>query len=126
MVTVSPPDTWVYTLRLPHDPRAARVARTTVRAALHGHGLHEVLDVAELLTFEMVGNVYRHTEGPALLRLTSLGGGRLRGCGTATRTSPLPSVSLPGITWTRPRWTPKAVVDCTSYSSTRTCGAVGR
>lgn len=38
MVTVSPPGTWVYALRLPHDPRAARVARMTVRAALNGHG----------------------------------------------------------------------------------------
>ncbi|GGL72163.1 hypothetical protein GCM10010129_14800 [Streptomyces fumigatiscleroticus] len=78
MVTVSPPDTWAYALRLPHDPRAARVARVTVRAALHGHGMDEVLDVVELLTSELVTNAYRHTEGPASLRLTALGGGRLR------------------------------------------------
>ncbi|GGZ33909.1 ATP-binding protein [Streptomyces poonensis] len=78
MVTVSPPDTWVYALRLPHDPRAARVARMTVRAALHGHGLLEVLDTVELLTSELVSNVYRHTKGPAALRLAALGGGRLR------------------------------------------------
>ncbi|MFE2514288.1 ATP-binding protein [Streptomyces mirabilis] len=78
MVTVSPPDTWVYALRLPLDPRAARVARMTVRAALGGHGLHEVLDVVELLTSELVTNAYRHTKGPASLRLTALGGGRLR------------------------------------------------
>ncbi|GGN53153.1 ATPase [Streptomyces albiflavescens] len=78
MVTVAPPDTWVYALRLPHDPRAARVARMTVRAALGGHGLHEVLDVVELLTSELVTNAYRHTKGPASLRLTALGGGRLR------------------------------------------------
>lgn len=78
MVTVSPPDTWVYALRLPHDPRAARVARMTVRAALNGHGMGEVLDVVELLTSELVTNAYRHTKGPASLRLTALGGGRLR------------------------------------------------
>ncbi|WKX13080.1 ATP-binding protein [Streptomyces sp. NL15-2K] len=78
MVTVSPPDTWVYALRLPHDPRAARVARMTVRAALNGHGMPEVLDVVELLTSELVTNAYRHTKGPASLRLTALGGGRLR------------------------------------------------
>ncbi|MER5906222.1 ATP-binding protein [Streptomyces mirabilis] len=78
MVTVSPPDTWVYALRLPHDPRAARVARMTVRAALNGHGMPEALDVVELLTSELVTNAYRHTKGPASLRLTALGDGRLR------------------------------------------------
>ncbi|MFE1797885.1 MULTISPECIES: ATP-binding protein [unclassified Streptomyces] len=78
MVTVAPPDTWTYALRLPHDPRAARVARMTVRAALHGHGMAETLDVVELLTSELVTNAYRHTRGPASLRLTALGDGRLR------------------------------------------------
>ncbi|MFI7294366.1 ATP-binding protein [Streptomyces sp. NPDC050121] len=78
MVTVAPPDVWVYALRLPHDPRAARVARMTVRAALGGHGMGEVLDVVELLTSEMVANVYLHTDGPASLRLTAPGDGRLR------------------------------------------------
>ena len=78
MVTVAPHDTWAYALRLPHDPRAARVARMTVRAALDGHGMHDVLDVVEVLTSELVTNTYRHTKGPASLRLTALGGGRLR------------------------------------------------
>ncbi|MFB8773104.1 ATP-binding protein [Streptomyces broussonetiae] len=78
MVTVAPPHPWVYALRLPHDPRAARVARMTVRAALTGHGRHEVIDVVELLTSELVSNAYRHTKGPASLRLTALGDGRLR------------------------------------------------
>ncbi|MFD7133329.1 ATP-binding protein [Streptomyces sp. NPDC059894] len=78
MVTVALPDTWVYSLRLPHDPRAARVARMTVRAVLGGHGRQDALDVVELLTSELVGNAYLHTEGPASLRLTALGDGRLR------------------------------------------------
>jgi anti-sigma regulatory factor (Ser/Thr protein kinase) len=78
MVTVALPNTWVYVLRLPHDPRAARVARMTVRAALSGHGMHEVLEAVELLTSELVTNAYRHTMGPASLRLTALGDGRLR------------------------------------------------
>ncbi|MGY4982900.1 ATP-binding protein [Streptomyces sp. 900105755] len=78
MGTVSLPDTWTYALRLPHDPRAARVARMTVRAALSGHGRHEVLDTVELLTSELVANAYRHTHGPASLRLTALADGRLR------------------------------------------------
>ncbi len=78
MRTVSPPDTWVYALRLPHDPRAARVARTTVRSVLASHDRPEVLDAVELLTSEMVTNTYRHTNGPASLRLTALADGRLR------------------------------------------------
>ncbi|MFJ3942848.1 ATP-binding protein [Streptomyces griseoaurantiacus] len=78
MVTVALPDTWVYALRLPHDPRAARVARMTVRAALHGHGMREVLDTVELLTSELVTNAYLHGKGPSSLRLTALGDGRLR------------------------------------------------
>ncbi|MGY4926071.1 ATP-binding protein [Streptomyces sp. 900105755] len=78
MGTVSLPDTWTYALRLPHDPRAARVARMTVRAALSGHGRLEVLDTVELLTSELVANSYRHTDGPASLRLTALADGRLR------------------------------------------------
>ncbi|MER5224027.1 ATP-binding protein [Streptomyces flaveus] len=78
MVTVAPPNTWSYALRLPHDPRAARVARMTVRAALNGHGMSELLGVTELLTSELVTNSYRHTKGPASLRLTALGDERLR------------------------------------------------
>ncbi|MFE4968294.1 ATP-binding protein [Streptomyces sp. NPDC056660] len=78
MGTVSLPDTWAYALRLPHDPRAARVARMTVRAALGGHGRYEILDLVELLTSELVTNAYRHTDGPASLRLTALPDGRLR------------------------------------------------
>lgn len=78
MVTVALPDTWAYALRLPYDPRAARVARTTVRAALNSHDMAEVLDTVELLTSELVTNAYRHAKGPASLRLTALGEGRLR------------------------------------------------
>ncbi|MEU5097294.1 ATP-binding protein [Streptomyces sp. NPDC020996] len=78
MGTVSLPATWVYALRLPHDPRAARVARMTVRAALHSHGRQEALETVELLTSELVTNAYRHTSGPASLRLTALADGRLR------------------------------------------------
>ncbi|MGC0376966.1 ATP-binding protein [Streptomyces sp. SAI-229] len=78
MVTVAPPHPWVYALRLPCDPRAVRVARMTVRAALDGHGRQDALDVVELLTSELVTNGYLHTKGPASLRLTGLSDGRLR------------------------------------------------
>ncbi|QFQ97821.1 ATP-binding protein [Streptomyces phaeolivaceus] len=83
MVTVSPlgspsPPCWDYVLRLPRDPRAARVARLTVRAALTTHGMDGLLDVTELLTSELVTSAYRHTYGPSSLRLVALGEGWLR------------------------------------------------
>lgn len=78
MVTVAPPHPWAYALRMPHDPRAVRVARMTVRAALDGHGMRDIVDSVELLTSELVTNACRHTKGPASLRLTGLSDGRLR------------------------------------------------
>ncbi|WP_055694028.1 ATP-binding protein [Streptomyces prasinopilosus] len=78
MVTVAPPHPWAYVLRLPHDPRAVRVARMTVRAVLGGHGKQDAAEAVELLTSELVTNAYRHTTGPASLRLTCLSDGRLR------------------------------------------------
>ncbi|MGW2044474.1 ATP-binding protein [Streptomyces sp. NPDC001858] len=83
MVTVSPSEceavpTWAYALQLPHDPRAARIARVTLRAVLAGHGMAQLQDAAELLATELVTNAYRHSTGPATLRLRGLGRGRLR------------------------------------------------
>ncbi|MFD6433116.1 ATP-binding protein [Streptomyces venezuelae] len=69
METVSPPHTWSYALHLPHDPRAPRIARMTSRAVLPVYGMAELVDVAELLTSELVTNAYRHSAGPAALRL---------------------------------------------------------
>ncbi|MFG2030637.1 ATP-binding protein [Streptomyces sp. NPDC048825] len=74
MATVSPspiPD-WSYSLHLPHDLRAPRIARMTVRAVLPAYGLGELLDTTELLASELVTNAYRHTKGPAALRLRPL------------------------------------------------------
>lgn len=83
MVTVSPSEcegvpTWAYALQLPHDPRAARIARVTLRAVLAGHGMAQLQDSAELLATELVTNAYRYSSGPAALRLRGLGGNRLR------------------------------------------------
>ncbi|WP_369261394.1 ATP-binding protein [Streptomyces sp. R35] len=83
MVTVSPPKSdasasWAYALQLPHDRLAPRIARVTLRAVLAGHGLTQLTDTAELLTSELVTNAYRHSTGPATLRLRALGGVRLR------------------------------------------------
>ncbi|MBT2401635.1 ATP-binding protein [Streptomyces sp. ISL-100] len=78
MATVSSSEPWAYALHLPHHPRAPRVARMTLRAVLGGHGISELIDVAELLTSEVVTNSYRHSDGPASLRMRSMEGGRLR------------------------------------------------
>ncbi|KUL23376.1 ATP-binding protein [Streptomyces regalis] len=86
MVTVSPSlpsecetePTWAYALQLPHDPRAARIARVTLRAVLAGHGMRQLIDTAELLASELVTNAYRHSTGPAAFRLRGLPGGGLR------------------------------------------------
>lgn len=86
MVTVSPPSpsqleaapTWAYTLQLPHDPCAARIARVTTRAVLAGHGMTQLVDPTELLASELVTNAYCHATGPATLRLRSLDAHRLR------------------------------------------------
>jgi len=122
-VTVSPPDTWVYALRLPHDPRAARVARMTVRAALNGHEMPEILDVVELLTSELVTNAYRHAGGPASLRLTALGAGRLRvGVWDSSPHIPAPFDRPLGDRVPPP---PAGDADCSSYRRTRPRGAAG-
>ncbi|MEU9283378.1 ATP-binding protein [Streptomyces sp. NPDC048275] len=83
MVTVSPQKSeasasWSYALQLPHDPLAPRIARVTLRAVLAGHRLPQLIDTAELLTSELVTNAYRHSTGPATLRLRALPGTRLR------------------------------------------------
>ncbi|MEI5103816.1 ATP-binding protein [Streptomyces sp. PmtG] len=83
MPTVSPPPpstpTWTYALHLPHDPRSPRIARATLRTVLTAHGLTHLNDTAELLTSELVTNAYRHSPGPAALRVRALGvGGGVR------------------------------------------------
>ncbi|WP_107055641.1 ATP-binding protein [Streptomyces sp. NRRL F-5135] len=60
---------WQYELRFPCDPRAPRVARTTLRAVLTAHGLAELAYRAELLASELTTNSVRHTKGPASVRL---------------------------------------------------------
>ncbi|MFC4470565.1 ATP-binding protein [Streptomyces xiangluensis] len=83
MVTVSPPKSeasasWAYALQLPHNRLAPRIARVTLRAVLSGHGMTQLIDIAELLTSELVTNAYRHSTGPATLRLRGLADARLR------------------------------------------------
>jgi anti-sigma regulatory factor (Ser/Thr protein kinase) len=83
MVTVSPSEcegssSWAYALQLPHDPRAARIARVTLRAVLAGHGMSQLQETTELLASELVTNAYRYSTGPATLRLRGIDRSRLR------------------------------------------------
>lgn len=60
---------WEYSLYIPNDLRAVTVSRRTLRLILTLHGLIRLVDVAELLAAELVGNAVRHTKGPAALRV---------------------------------------------------------
>ncbi|MCF6525067.1 ATP-binding protein [Streptomyces sp. JJ36] len=62
-------DCWEYTLYVPHDPRAIGVARSTLHAVLVQNDLPQLIDTATLLASELLTNAYRHTDGPASLRL---------------------------------------------------------
>ena len=63
------PETWDYTLHVPHDLRAVTICRRTLRLILTMHGLIGLVDTAELLATELVANAVRHTKGPAALRI---------------------------------------------------------
>ncbi|MER6089445.1 ATP-binding protein [Streptomyces bluensis] len=66
------PTPWECHLQLPNDPRAAHIARHTIRTALLGYShTPEVTDKAELLTSELVSNAVKHSDGPVTVRLCS-------------------------------------------------------
>jgi anti-sigma regulatory factor (Ser/Thr protein kinase) len=65
---------WEYWLWIPNDPRAVTISRRTLRLILTLHGLAHLIDTAELLAAELVGNAVRHTKGPAALRVRWEGG----------------------------------------------------
>ncbi|MEU3458647.1 ATP-binding protein [Streptomyces sp. NPDC006733] len=64
-------DFWTYTLALPRDRRAVRIARAVTRTVLHTYGLAQVSDVAELLASELVTNSLLHSDGPSWIRLSN-------------------------------------------------------
>ncbi|MFI1965328.1 ATP-binding protein [Streptomyces pathocidini] len=70
-MTSEPPQTpaWDYTLHIPHDPLAPRIARRTLRTILAAYEVHELTDTAELLTSELVTNAHRYARGPASVRI---------------------------------------------------------
>ena len=79
MATVAPASPpWAYTLQLPHDPRAPRVARHTLRTVLAAHGMGGLASTAELLASELVTNAHRYSSEPYTLRLRALHPRRLR------------------------------------------------
>jgi anti-sigma regulatory factor (Ser/Thr protein kinase) len=57
-------------LDLPAAPGAPRLARAAVRKTLGQWQLEALLDVAALLTSELVTNVVRHVGGPITLRVS--------------------------------------------------------
>ncbi|MFK4544390.1 anti-sigma regulatory factor (Ser/Thr protein kinase) [Streptomyces tendae] len=62
-------ESWEYSLYIPNDPRAVTISRRTLRLILTMHGLIRLVDVAELLAAELIGNAVLHTKGPAALRV---------------------------------------------------------
>lgn len=69
--TPCPDDFWTYTLALPQDGRAVRIARAMTRTVLHTYGMPQVSDVAELLASELVTNALRYSDGPTWMRLSN-------------------------------------------------------
>ncbi|MGC5564989.1 ATP-binding protein [Streptomyces sp. FR-108] len=62
-----------YTFCIPHDPRAVGICRRTVRDILTSHHLPGLMEPAELLASELLGNAIRHTKGPAALKIRRSG-----------------------------------------------------
>ncbi|MFL9654706.1 ATP-binding protein [Streptomyces sp. PB17] len=71
-------ESWEYSLYIPNDPRAVTVSRRTLRLILTMHGLIRLVDLAELLAAELIGNAVLHTKGPAALRVRWSPPGTLR------------------------------------------------
>ncbi|KAK1182383.1 ATP-binding protein [Streptomyces sp. NBS 14/10] len=90
-------DAWQYTLDMPHQLRAPRIARRTVRMILAEHGLHELIDTAELLTSELVTNAVRYSDGPASVRvLWARGRLRISVCDTNPKLPVLDAAQVAG------------------------------
>ncbi|MGW0837393.1 ATP-binding protein [Streptomyces prunicolor] len=94
----NPPVPWEYTLQIPNDLRSVTISRRTLRLILTMHGLITLVDTAELLATELVGNAVRHTEGPAALRVSWAPGTLRIGAWDANPESPEPPNELTSIT----------------------------
>jgi anti-sigma regulatory factor (Ser/Thr protein kinase) len=98
MPETEPTEPWEYTLNIPNDPRAVTVSRRTLRLILTMHGLITLVDTAELLATELVGNAVRHTKGPAALRVSWSAGVLRIGAWDADPEPPEPPRALDDIT----------------------------
>ncbi|MDC0772861.1 ATP-binding protein [Streptomyces sp. HD] len=65
----TPQPLWTYGLTIPHDPRAVRVVRATIRSILAAAKLNCIVDTVELLASEVVTNAYRHSAMDAYVSL---------------------------------------------------------
>ena len=83
---------WEYTVYIPNDPRAVPICRHTLRDILNTHNLPALIEPAELLASELLGNAIRHTKGPAALKLRQAGPSFRLG---AWDTDPTPPTTAP-------------------------------
>ncbi|MCX4907506.1 ATP-binding protein [Streptomyces sp. NBC_00878] len=81
-----------YTFYIPHDPRAVGICRRALRDILTSHHLPALIEPAELLASELLGNAIRHTKGPAALKLRHAGHSLRLG---AWDTDPAPPITSP-------------------------------
>ncbi|MGP4050799.1 ATP-binding protein [Streptomyces sp. 2A115] len=65
----TPTPIWTYGLSIPHDPRAVRVVRATIRSILAAAKLNCIVDTVELLVSEVVTNAYRHSSVEAYVSM---------------------------------------------------------
>ena len=86
------PTPWEYTLYIPHDPRAVGICRRTLADILTAHHLPTLVEPAQLLASELLGNAIRHTAGLAALKLRRSGPSFRLG---AWDTDPTPPTAAP-------------------------------
>ncbi|MFI9204983.1 ATP-binding protein [Streptomyces sp. NPDC053048] len=113
MATVSPENPWFYSLTMARDPRAARIARLTLRGVMASHDMDDLSDLVELLASELVTNSYLHSDGPAELRVRQVDGDNVRISVWDTN----PEVPAP---FDRPVWRGK--LSAPAFDPEATCG----
>ncbi|WP_155057887.1 ATP-binding protein [Streptomyces blattellae] len=86
---------WQYTLYIPNDPRAVGICRRALRDILTSHHLPALVDPAQLLASELLGNAIQHTDGPAALKLSQSGYSVRLGAWDTDPTPPTPPMHRP-------------------------------
>lgn len=75
--------------------RAVPQARRIIRTELARWGLHEYVEIAELLVSELVTNALRHARGPIQLRMSHSADGRMLRCDIADGCPATPPAARP-------------------------------